>query len=240
MNQPHGTPLTYTIHWTETPPSYQGQWDSPVWQRAETAYIAHFHPQSSWHHPLTAVKVLYDDEQLYVFFRVADRFVKAVSLEYQEPVYQDSCVEFFIRPRAFYQSEVSPAYQGYFNVEINCIGTMLVSYIEDWRRTDEGFAQYAPLPPESGKMITVFHSLSGQIVQEIESPVEWMIGYNVPFALFEGYLGPLDFGIGRPWRGNFYKCADRSSHPHWASWAPIGAELNFHQPKFFGRLEFGN
>ena len=37
---------------------------------------------------------------------------------------------------------------------------------------------------------------------------------------------------------NFFKCADDSSHPHWASWAPIGEALNFHQPQYFAPLRF--
>ena len=42
----------------------------------------------------------------------------------------------------------------------------------------------------------------------------------------------------RRWRGNAFKCADETSHPHWASWAPIGEALNFHAPGWFGDLDF--
>ena len=136
-------------------------------------------------------------------------------------------------------SPPSPDYQGYFNIEINCIGTMLLYYIEDCKRTADGFAKYDPVPEELVSCINIFHSLSGKIEHEIETPVEWVIEYNLPFSLFEAYLGSLDIRKGRPWRGNFYKCGDQTSHPHWASWAPIGRELNFHQPEYFGILEFG-
>ncbi|MCD6337129.1 MAG: hypothetical protein J7M01_02720, partial [Candidatus Marinimicrobia bacterium] len=37
--------------------------------------------------------------------------------------------------------------------------------------------------------------------------------------------------------GNLYKCGDKTSHPHWASWSPID-KLNFHQPKHFGEFVF--
>ena len=40
------------------------------------------------------------------------------------------------------------------------------------------------------------------------------------------------------WFDTFFKCADESSHPHWASWSPLGAELNFHTPEYFQELYF--
>jgi hypothetical protein len=238
--------MKYTIHWTDTRPSFQEQWNSRVWQKAETLQVAHFHPQSSSHRPKTQAKLLYDDEGIYVIFRVEDRYVKAVHENYQDPVCQDSCVEFFVMPCGFVNytslsSVTSPCenYQGYFNFEVNCIGTMLLYYIEDHRRTPDGFAKYDPVQEILANRITVFHSLSGPIEEEITTPVDWVVGYQIPFSIFESYLGPLDIRQGRGWRVNFYKCGDRTSHPHWASWKPIGEELNFHQPARFGALEFG-
>ncbi|MCH8859253.1 MAG: hypothetical protein IID54_06710 [Proteobacteria bacterium] len=40
------------------------------------------------------------------------------------------------------------------------------------------------------------------------------------------------------WRGNFYKCGDKTSHPHWGMWSPITNRLSFHQPALFGDLVF--
>jgi hypothetical protein len=53
----------------------------------------------------------------------------------------------------------------------------------------------------------------------------------------EPYCGPLRPVRGQRWRANAFKCGDQTSHPHWASWAPIGEALNFHQPGRFGWLE---
>ena len=74
---------------------------------------------------------------------------------------------------------------------------------------------------------------------EIAEAVQWRVEYGIPFDLFEAYIGNrLDFRKTATWRGNFYKCGDKTSHPHWASWSPIGEELNFHCPQYFGVLEF--
>ena len=65
-----------------------------------------------------------------------------------------------------------------------------------------------------------------------------VVGVEAPGWLALGALdlGPLEPPAQRRWRGNFYKCADESSHPHWASWRPIGEKLDFHTPEFFGEI----
>ncbi len=235
--------MHYLIHWTDAPPSYQDAWAGESWKKADTLRVDRFHPRSSAHHPKTSAKLLYDDQNLYLRFRVEDRYVKAIHTGYQEMVCEDSCVEFFLRPCIFGQADFapdcSPYYQGYFNIELNCIGAMLLYYIEDWQRAEDGFAKYTPVERDIAQAIGIFPSLSGKIETEINEPLEWAIGCTIPFSLLEYYLDPLDLRKGRPWCGNLYKCADRSSHPHWASWSPIGEALNFHDPSYFGRFEFG-
>jgi hypothetical protein len=34
-----------------------------------------------------------------------------------------------------------------------------------------------------------------------------------------------------------YKCADQTSHPHWAAWSAVNT-LNFHVPDCFGAVQF--
>jgi len=206
-----------------------GDWDSEPWSRAFTVHVNLFRPEGSDHHPDTRARVLYDDEGLYVIFRVYDRFVRCLATEYQDPVYQDACVEFFVRPRAE---------RGYFNFEMNCGGVLLLKYIEDCTRTDDGFKKYLDVPAEIGGQVVAYHSLDAPIDPEIEDPVEWRVEYAIPFSLFERYVGPLGELPGQTWRGNFYKCAENNSHPHYASWAPIGEELNFHVPEHFAPLHF--
>lgn len=223
--------MKYCMHKTETKPSLAGEWDSAIWRQAETLQVAHFHRRSSGHHPQTQAKVLHDDDNLYVLFRVDDQYVRAAHTGYQELVCQDSCVEFFAQP--------DPR-KGYFNFEINCIGAMLLYYIEDPTRTAGGVEKYTPVPQDLAQTMTMFHSIPEKIEGEITTPIIWRLEYAIPFTLLEAYLGPLQKSPGTTWRGNFFKCADQCSHPHWASWSPIGEALNFHQPKYFGILEFGN
>jgi hypothetical protein len=40
-------------------------------------------------------------------------------------------------------------------------------------------------------------------------------------------------------RGNFYKCGDNLTIPHYLSWNPVEAEMpNFHMPFYFGDIHF--
>ena len=108
---------------------------------------------------------------------------------------------------------------GYFNFEINCGGALLSYYIEDPTRTADGFAKFTRLSAEHGRRIRITHSLPSLVVPEHKGPKVWQIGCAIPLDVLEAYAGPLGPLSGQTWRGNFFKCADDSSHPHWASWA---------------------
>jgi len=221
--------VTYTIHRATSRPEFHGAWDGPAWSRAEVVEISHLHAKSSDHRPRTRAKLLYDNVGVYVLFRVADRYVRCSQTQHQSHVYRDSCVEFFVQPR--------PG-AGYFNIEFNCVGTMLLYYMANPPRGPSGKLEgYRELPPEELATIRVQHSLPDDLREEIAEPVEWWLEYFVPNALLERYVGPLEPPAQRRWRGNFYKCGDDTSHPHWASWAPI-ERLDFHQPDHFAPLVF--
>lgn len=205
-------------------------WDAPAWMAAETAPVDHFHPRSTDHRPAVAARLLYNDEALYLQFRVFDdRYVRVVATRFMEPVYRDSCVEFFVRPRPD---------AGYFNFEINAGGTLLASHVRDWRRDAKGLTDAQPLSADAAQMIRIVASLPRRVEPELPGPITWGIAARIPYAVFEPFIGTVTPRSGDEWTGNFYKCADATSQPHWASWSPIGEALNFHCPEHFGRLRF--
>ena len=114
----------------------------------------------------------------------------------------------------------------------------MLYYITDPTRSDRGLKTFEPVAPEYVSKTRIHHSMPAKIEKEIAEPVEWTVRYFVPNEVFEAYVGPLGAPKDRAWRGNFYKCADESSHPHWASWAPIGEVLNFHVPAYFAPIRF--
>lgn len=219
----------YTIRRTPTIPEFTGQWDGPIWSRSETLTLTHFHPAGSDHRPSVAARVLFDDQALYVHFKVVDRFVRSINTRPNSSVCQDSCVEFFFQPL------MKP---GYLNMEGNAGGTFLCSYITDHTRVPGGFAQYRLLAPEWFGKMKVYHSLPAVVEPEQPGPLTWQLEYSIPLPLIEAYAGPIGSLAGQTWMANFYKCGDKTSHPHWQSWAPIGAVLNFHKPEAFAPIRF--
>ncbi len=194
--------------------------DADAWPAALQLDIASFHPESSEHRPHTRVSLLHDGEAIYIRFDVDDRYVRAVAQQHQEMVCRDSCVEAFLQP--------VPG-RGYINFEFNCGGTMLAYHVHGQFRQ----GQYTPVADEWLQRIDVFATLPRIVEPEISDPVQWRLAARLPLALFEQYF---DQPRGSQWRGNFFKCGDETSHPHWASWQPVGDKLDFHQPEKFGYL----
>lgn len=219
---------TYRVHRANCTVAEWGGWNDSVWTGAEVAEISQFRPESSKHRPRTSVRLLHDNEAIYGMFEVQDQFVRSTRTAYQSEVWKDSCVEFFAQPR--------PGH-GYFNFEFNCGGAFLCCHITNPERTPSGFREYTRLPERIGSLIRVRSSLPSRIDPEIADPVTWTLQFSIPLAVFEQYPGPLGALNGQTWRGNFFKCAEEVSHPHWASWSPVD-EFNFHLPRCFGIIRF--
>lgn len=208
--------MHYTIHKTDAI-----SLEAIDFSHAEEGQVACVRPESSGQPPETRFQVLHDGVALYVQFQVKDAYVRSVQTAYQGPVCTDSCVEFFVQPVRG---------KGYFNFEVNAGGTLHCSYIEDPTRVPGGFVKWTPVAVEWGKQVEIRSSLPR--VVDPERAADWTVRYRIPFTLFECYAGRI---TERVWRGNFYKCGDATSHPHWISWSPVSV-LNFHLPDCFGRL----
>lgn len=222
-------PKEYRVRATAEPPPLAAGWSDPVWAASPPLEIAEFRPESSDHRPRSELRLCHSSAGLSGVFRVEDRYVRCRHRRFQDPVYEDSCVEIFLQPKPD---------RGYLNFELNCGGTLLASHVTDHRRIPGGFAAFRQLPPADGRRVAVRASLPPFVEPEVQSPLVWELAFIIPFELLEAYVGPLGPGGGETWRANFYKCGDRTSHPHWAAWSPVD-ELNFHLPRCFGVLRFG-
>ncbi|MBQ0096596.1 MAG: hypothetical protein KBS53_02945 [Bacteroidales bacterium] len=147
-------------------------------------------------------------------FDVEEDDVKAVCLSDNGPVWEDSCVEFFVKV---------PDSPYYFNFETNCLGVGLAA-----KRTSRTDCTHFS-PDMMGKVIRR-SSLASKAAEGGRGA--WTLELEVPFDF-------LDCGA-RPevLMANFYKCGDKTAKPHYISWAPIGCPTpDFHRPEYFGKLE---
>src|SRR5665647_2531719 len=168
--------------------------------------------------PRVHFAMAYGTDSIFLKYYVNEKFIRAAHGAANNAVYQDACVEFFIR-----FGDEKP----YYNFEFNCIGTMLIGY---------------------GETKTERVLLSDQLISQIkyqsvinndrpDSDQYWELTVAIPFTLF-GY-NDLFFITGKKCRANFYKCGDNLPTPHFITWSNISwPEPNFHLPEFFGTLHF--
>lgn len=218
----------YLVHFFPTAAAATGSFSSPAWATVPALRVADFHPDSTDHHPLTEVKVASSGDHLHLRWRVQDRFVRSVVTTPNDYICSDSCVEFFFAPAAGL---------GYCNLEINAGGTILASYIEDPTIVDEHFTKVRMFEPADLKQIIVHTSMQSVVDPEITIPTTWEVSVDLPLSVIRRYVGP-DAALRGEWRANFYKCADLTSHPHWAAWSSTGRNKSFHQRDLFGTIRF--
>ncbi|MBO4264035.1 MAG: hypothetical protein J5871_05085 [Bacteroidales bacterium] len=134
-------------------------------------------------------------------------------------VWEDSCMEFFLAP--------DPA--GYYNIECNCIGRMVLGY-GTGRHGREAAGE------DVFRAIRRWTSLPPQPFAE-KAVDEWQVALAIPVAcLFRHAFDKVD---GMQAKGNFYKCGDLLSTVHFTTWAPIRTEHpDFHRPEYFVPLSF--
>lgn len=201
-------------------------WDKEIWNKTKAISIDNYMGDKPSHFPKTKVKLRYDEENIYVIFSVADQYIRAIAKEANGRVWEDSCVEFFFSPGPDTE-------RGYFNFEANCSGVFLFEYHLDNGDT-KGFVSI-----EDRKNIEISHSLKKNVEQESDLPESWTLEYSIPLSMLSNYMKVEKPGTGVSWRANFYKCADKTSHPHWLTRAEVDyPNPKFHLPDFFGRLDF--
>jgi len=226
--------MLYTVKKTDKPVEInfdEHGWAKMSWDSmagAETATLENIRQESSDHKPQISLRVLHDKDTIYGLYQVKDRYVKVTHVGYQASVCQDSCVEFFFKP------SVGP---GYFNLEMNAGGSYLFYYIRNHQRAEHGFADYSPVDEKCGSLIKVQTTLPKVVDPEITTPLTWYAMFTIPMAAIEPYCGKVGDLSGQKWSGNFYKCGDDTSHPHWITWAPIPV-LNYHIPEAFQEIDF--
>lgn len=201
-------------------------WGTPHWDSMPPLEINNFVGDRSKHFPRALARLGWDDDAIYAIFSVDDRYVRAVCENHQESVCCDSCVELFFTPGM----DVS---KGYFNLEINCGGTMLFHFQTIPRKGS------VALTEKELSRVDVNRTLPKVVDPEIREPLTWSIEYRVPYEILQPYLEFDLPHVGTQWRANLYKCGDHTSHPHWLTWSPVDRPApDFHVPESFGILTF--
>ena len=218
--------MKYQVRRFSKPPVIDANWDKAPWDALEALSVEHAFGGEPEHRPRTQAKVGWDREAVYVIFRVEDRYVRAVAAKHQDPVYRDSCAEFFFTP-----GKDLP--RGYFNLEMNAGGTMLFHFQAVPKEN------VVTVSEADCARVLIAHSLPATVEPERPEPVVWTVEYRIPTDILPKYARVDRPAEGVTWRVNFFKCGDDTSHPHWLTWSPVRkSPLGFHLPECFGELTF--
>lgn len=170
--------------------------------------------------PEVSFSIAHSKDHVYIKYDVKENEVLARYKQINDPVYKDSCVEFFI---AFDDDK------NYYNIEFNRLGTCLGRFGADRENR-------TPLPVEILQTIRYDRSLK-QMTNTSEQVINWTLTVAVPVKVF--CFHKINSIQHRKSKMNFFKCGDDLSQPHYLAWNNIESpEPDFHQPAFFGKAEF--
>jgi len=168
--------------------------------------------------PICAGRIARTEDSLVVDFRVSGLDLRALNTEDNGCQWEDSCVEFFVE---------DPDGSVYYNFEINALGKVLAA--EGASRSDRKVR-----PAE--EMESILRIAEVAEAQDSEGIHTWRVAVVIPFEL----IGVDPEALPAKLRANFYKCGDKTAHPHFLSWNPVETpHPDFHRPEFFGELILG-
>ena len=163
-------------------------------------------------------QICYTDDCLQLHLSAAEREIRR---EEQGPLglpYQDSCLEFFIRPMA---EDLR-----YLNFEFSASGCILMGF------GSMGY-RFRQVPSEEQKQ-----AIFAPVIQF--HPAGWDLYFRIPYQFLQQYFPEFQAEPGKVIRANFYKCGDLTPKAHYLAWNMItrqGQQL-FHTPAEFGQLTF--
>jgi hypothetical protein len=177
-------------------------------------------PEKFLYCPQTSFIIARSEDTLFLKFIVEEKNLRALYLNDHDPVWEDSCVEFFFQKAND---------DTYMNFEFNCIGTCLAASRKG-RSVD-----VLPLPESQMKKIERYSTLERKIYNLNDALTHWELTVKIPFTV----LGIDPEKLPDYLKGNFYKCGDGTLTPHYISWNSIFTENpDFHCPEYFGKLNF--
>ena len=165
-------------------------------------------------------QICYDEENLYLHFTAWEQEIRAEEEGLLGMPCWDSCMEFFFCP--------AEGDSRYLNFEINAGGCMHIGYgasIETALKI---------IPNKDDREANIF----APEIRRFEGG--WELTYQIPASFIRRFYPDFALEPGKRTRANFYKCAEKTSAPHFLTWNVItrrGRSV-FHTPAEFGLLRF--
>lgn len=171
--------------------------------------------------PQISFRIAHTGDQILLKFYVTEINPKAVCTTINGDVYKDSCVEFFISPKAD---------QNYYNFEFNCIGNPHVGY-------GPGRHNRQPINPQLLQQIQTESTLGSKPVDINGTPHSWEMMLVIPKETMSN--DKIETLSGLQAKGNLYKCGDETAKMHFVTWNKVETQNpDYHQYPYFGDIIF--
>ena len=192
----------------------EGLSDAP-WNGIAVANWSQDYPYS----PQAKFRIGYTNNAIIIQYQIEEEVIKAQYHIHNDPIWEDSCVEFFI---SFDNRE------NYYNFEFNPIGAGLIGYGPKVK------TERARLTAQQINQVEVF-----SCIERSHLGSKWSLIQYIPLETFVHHDITDSFLKETAIFANFYKCGDHLPRPHFLSWNKIDHPTpNFHLPEFFGELLF--
>ncbi len=181
---------------------------------APKAYIDVYSWSQAYTPAAYAQVIFKEGDGFYVRMFCEEENPRAVYTKFDDPVYLDSCLEFFC-------DYVPGKFEGYYiNTEMNANGAFLTYWAH-------GIGNYEMMPDKTDTL---------PAVEAFKQDGGWGVLLHVSLDMIRDIYGAdTDFSVGSVVRMNFYKCGSECDIPHYGAWREVELDApNFHSPQFFG------
>lgn len=213
---------SYEVRRATSPIVIDGIVDEDAWKAASSPVSLQFlWDEQTGAKQETLVRLLWDDQYLYVSYEAEDTDLTATFLNRDDPVYRDDALEIFVNPR--------PSQVGlYYGLEINARGVMYdyllhdsVTFFKRFDMTD----------------LLIGVDLRGTLNEREDTDEGWGLEVAIPWANFEELSRRPQ--VGAVWSANLNRWDGAGQERRMSIWSdPLVTRAHPHYPSRFGELRF--
>lgn len=199
-----------------------GQLSDQAWRRATPITLLFPWDDQTGGKQRTTVRLLRDENYLYVGYDCADTDITATHENRDDPVYKDDCVEIFLRPNE--QSE------HYIGLEMNARGVLFDYFYPYPGKNEYGFNLDG---------VRLKTHLRGTLNQRADQDQGWTLELAIPWPSLNKLTATLPPKSGEQWRVQINRWDGVEPQRRLSMWCHSGWKgPNPHNPERFGKLLF--